>query len=66
MMRGIVFFFGIFCFLLTAAVYCCLSWSNPDMTTRRLWIEFPWTMVGIVLGYVISGVTITIGGNIRK
>lgn len=22
------------------------SWSNPDMTSRRLWIEYPWRLAG--------------------
>lgn len=31
-----------------------LSWSNPDMTNRRLWLEYPEQLASIVILFFVG------------
>jgi hypothetical protein len=37
-----------------------LGWMNPDMTTRRFWLEYPWLCSGQALACIIGMICVLI------
>jgi predicted membrane channel-forming protein YqfA (hemolysin III family) len=38
-----------------------LRWQNPDMTDTRLFIEYPCPTIAVVVGYIITSISISVG-----
>lgn len=45
---------GIIMFMVAFIWGATIAWTNPDMTTRRLWLEFP-LQLALCLGLAIGG-----------
>lgn len=60
-MRVVLCLLGLALVLLGVVVATVIAWSNPDMTARRQWLDYPWEMGGCFLSLIAGAVLVRWG-----